>query len=215
MTIIEMIDRLDDILMVYADESNYHQTTRRCEFVTNNVDEETFYEFDGDAKLANEGLCIIEKIRKTLRDEDKTQKGIRGMKINTKITISKNSNDEIHIRIKDSVSNVEFVDVEMSLADFAAAITGLAMVNAVADVRGLEYVGKQKVIEKRTAIAPRMGYDRNDMKRWLNKNCQEDGWIIDDYLGPQGSITSVDEGTLLRYWVYKYVETEHLKGDGQ
>jgi hypothetical protein len=105
------------------------------------------------------------------------------MKIKAKITISKNSNDEIHIRVKDSASNIEFVDVGMSLADFAAAITGLAMVDAVADVRGLDNVGKRKIIEQRTAIAPRMGYDRNDMKSWLNKDCQEEGWIIDDYLG--------------------------------
>lgn len=130
------------------------------------------------------------------------------MKINTKITISKNSNDEIHIRVKDTVSNIEFVDIAMSLADFAASITGLAMIDTATDVRGLEHVGKHKVVEQRTVVAPRMGYDRNDMKKWLNENCQEEGWIINDYLGSQGSIQSVDEGTLLRYWVYKYVKQD-------
>jgi hypothetical protein len=68
MKITQLLDKLDDILMVYTDETNYHQTTRRCEFVSNNVTEETFCEFDGDSELANEGLCITKKIREILSD---------------------------------------------------------------------------------------------------------------------------------------------------
>lgn len=62
----KIIDELDSILMYYADEGSYTCTKRECYFVTNNVTEETFTEFDGDSKLANRGLQLVKKLRDIL-----------------------------------------------------------------------------------------------------------------------------------------------------
>lgn len=59
----KLISELETILNSYAEDSNYSTTTRQCEWISNGVTEETFYEFDGDSTLAKRGLEIIIQLK--------------------------------------------------------------------------------------------------------------------------------------------------------
>jgi hypothetical protein len=130
------------------------------------------------------------------------------MKIDAQVTISRQSNNEVHITLVDSASRIEFVDVKLSLEEFANAITGLSYIECEADVRRLDVVGKRKVTSLRTVICPLDTYDKGRLRAWLEESCQEDGWEIDSYLGSQGSVSHTSEGTRLHYAVYRYEEIE-------
>ena len=58
----ENFEALKSILECYADDDDYYETTRSCEWVTNGVTEETFHQFDGDASEAKLGLKILQKL---------------------------------------------------------------------------------------------------------------------------------------------------------
>lgn len=60
---IKLINELETILESYADDDNYSKTVRQCEWVSNGVTEETFYEFDGDSTLTKRGLEIIAQLK--------------------------------------------------------------------------------------------------------------------------------------------------------
>lgn len=137
------------------------------------------------------------------------------MKFNGTISISRNSNDLINIRIKDDPSRTEFIDVEMSMEDFAHAITGLSGVAVEGEVRGLDRIGKERVRESRSVLQPKelTHKPREKTVEWLKANCQEEGWILDTHLGSQGSLKSDGIGnTTINYSVYKYVD---VKGENE
>jgi len=124
------------------------------------------------------------------------------------ITITRNSNDEVNIRLKDSASRTEFVDVSLSLRDYALLLTGLSHVEVAGEVRGLDKVGKTRVTERRSITCPIESHDKKALTQWLIDNCQEDGWQLDSYLGSQGSVVYKDGVTVLNYSVTKYVEED-------
>lgn len=127
------------------------------------------------------------------------------------ISITRSSNNMINIRLRDKLSRTEFVDVQMTLEDFASAVTGLAEVDVVGDVRGLDRVGKVKVLESRQTTYPGNSYDdRSKQESYIIENCQEDGWELLPALRSQGSIQKGTTGEiLLKYSVVKYVEQEN------
>jgi 2-keto-4-pentenoate hydratase/2-oxohepta-3-ene-1,7-dioic acid hydratase in catechol pathway len=124
------------------------------------------------------------------------------------VTISRASDDLIRIKFQDCNSRIEFAEVAMSAADFANALTGLAHQEADLKVRGLNNVGKVLVSEKRKITCLGSNYDRKYLKEWLRDNAKEEGWLVDDYLGSQGSVAYHNGETILNYWVYKYVDPE-------
>ena len=113
------------------------------------------------------------------------------------------------IRLTDEASGTEFVEVTLTLEQFTQAITSL-QITAPAEVHGLEYVGKTKVTERRTIELPKQmqNSDRPEMSAWLAEAGKEDGWIVDLYLGSQGSIQYADGKTFLMYRVYRFVEQQ-------
>lgn len=111
----------------------------------------------------------------------------------------------IAIEIYDTASRTTFCKMQIGMADFAAALTGQSQVPAQIEVRGLANVGLLKVSESRTATVSGRFHDRKFLQQWLTENCQEDGWVIDSYLGSQRSITWSDENTILNYSVHKFV----------
>ncbi len=127
------------------------------------------------------------------------------MNIKANISISRWSNDRIGITIQDEASNIQFVDVSMNFSDFAEAITGHSNMPCEGEVRGLQYVGMERVCENRTVEYPLGGYNKADMRAWLETNCQEDGWLVNGYLGSQSSVIHKDGKTFLNYSVTKYV----------
>lgn len=125
------------------------------------------------------------------------------------VTISRNSNDEVNLRIHDGASGIEFVDIQLTLENYAMLITGLSRVEATGEVRGLDKVGKTRVIEKRSVVCPIGGYDKKVFQQWMIDNCQEEGWELDSYLGSQSSMALNDKGErVLNYSVTKYVGVE-------
>ena len=124
------------------------------------------------------------------------------------VTISRASNRRVYIKIEDRASKIQFVEVAMSLEDFGAAVTGLDMQEADLEVRGLHNVGKFRVSEKRRIECPLKTYDKGVLVAWLKANAQEEGWILDTYLGSQGSVNWAGDKTILNYGVTKFVEQE-------
>jgi len=123
-----------------------------------------------------------------------------------KLTISRNSNDVINITIVDDLSGIQFVDVALDLASFAQAITGCARIHGDMKVRELDHVGLQKITEPRSIVCPLGICDRKILSKWLSDNAQENGWILDAYLGSQHSIgSSAGNGVILNYKVIKYI----------
>ena len=122
-----------------------------------------------------------------------------------KVTISRCSDDTIRIRFEDIASSIEFAEVTMTPEAFGSAITGLSSQDAELEVRGLQFVGKQRINELRQIECPLKTYDRKEMENWLRDNAQEDGWMVNTYLGSQSSIKHKDGKTILNYSVTKYV----------
>lgn len=124
-----------------------------------------------------------------------------------KITISRCSDDSVRIGITDDASGIDFVEAIMTKEAFASALFGLAYVPVNIDVIGLEHVGKKRIYEKRTVVCPLDGWaDRETLRKWLEDNCEEEGWILDSYLGSQSSISYKNGKTVLHYGVTKYVD---------
>jgi len=130
------------------------------------------------------------------------------MKFNGKISISRNNHNEINIRIRDDAARLEFLDVKMTPEDFTFLITGQAHVPITGEVKGLDVVGKVKVMEERKVTTPSY-MSRDRAEEWLLQNCQEEGWIINNNLGSQTSMkfNHADNNHTLNYSVYKYIET--------
>lgn len=129
--------------------------------------------------------------------------------IEAQLTISRCSDGTITIRLEDKASRIEFFDGSISPEQFGEAVTGLASRPLTAEVRGMNFIGKRFVFEKRQVVYPGLLWDdREVMSTWLRQNCQEEGWIIDSYLGSQGSVVTRNDKVFLNYGVCKYVEDE-------
>jgi hypothetical protein len=133
------------------------------------------------------------------------------MKFEGNISITRDSRNNVNIRLRDKKSRTEFVDVHMSLEDYAMLITGLAEVGVAGEVRGLETVGKKKVMESRSVFISKDSVERNyspsKFEEYIKDNLQEEGWSISASLRSQRSIVHDGKGgTTLNYGVYKYVE---------
>jgi hypothetical protein len=123
------------------------------------------------------------------------------------LSISNPSTGGVNIRVEDELSGAQFLDLTISHEEFSRALGHLSSRPCEFEVRGLAYIGKQRVTEQRTAIAPDLGYDRQKYAAWLTENAQEEGWMLNTYLGSQSSIAAQKDGTqLLHYSVTKYVE---------
>lgn len=134
---------------------------------------------------------------------------------NVSITISKLhhsfSEDSIQIELVCEKSYTHFCTIKMTLEDFAKAITGMGHIKVFADLRGLQYVGKRRIREERTVLYPFTSlstHKREEMEKWLEENCQEEGWILDSYLGSRSSISYAENVRFynLHYSVYKYID---------
>jgi hypothetical protein len=130
------------------------------------------------------------------------------MIINGRMGLSRRSDDKICIEVEDEASGVKFLVAEIEPYDFAQLITGLHGVKAQCHVKGLDFVGRKKVREARSVICGIDSYNNDKLREWLLENCQEEGWIIDSYLGSQNSISRCHEGTRLNYSVYRYQDFE-------
>jgi hypothetical protein len=120
--------------------------------------------------------------------------------------ISRNSRGKVGIEVKDVLSRTTFLELELTLEQFASVVTGMYISDVGGTVEGLQNVGKKRVREDRSVTLDFSVYEREYLVKYLLENCQEDGWTIDTYLGSKDSIKHKDNKTILSYSVYKYVE---------
>jgi hypothetical protein len=129
-------------------------------------------------------------------------------KITAEVTISRTSNDVIKMTIHDETSGEQFVEVNFTYEQFAKCITNLHQTDIPCIVKGLDKVGKKKIVERRHVIYPGSSYDSKEkMSQWLFDNCQEEGYYISTYLGSQRcifSVTTQEDQTWLNYTINKY-----------
>jgi len=136
------------------------------------------------------------------------QDGLKG-----KITISRvrgggsTEDGPIQITIQDEDALIEFVQINVSLADFTEAVTGLAYTPCAFSVRGLDKVGKKR--EHRTFEFPLPDGSFNHKKtacEVLPTVCPE-GWTARDLFNSQDSFFQKDgkvwARTLIMRWVDK------------
>ncbi|HAT1526563.1 TPA: hypothetical protein PC505_002452 [Morganella morganii] len=130
-----------------------------------------------------------------------------------KITITRPSygdgREVINIQVRDGMSRIKFLEVEIDLADFSKVLTGLSETDCKLSVKGLDKVGKVKVVQVRQAICPGGLRRKEELEQWLKENKQEEGWILDSYLGNKSSVEYAENGSLLRYQVIKYIEADN------
>jgi len=128
------------------------------------------------------------------------------MNIEARVTISRGSDDMIRIAVECASSHARFVEVKMDCEGFAKAVTGQGFIHCTAEVRGLDVVGKKRVVERRRVVAPDLGMvDRKEYERWLKEEYHEAGWIVDPALRSQGSISYDGFGrTHLNFSVERY-----------
>lgn len=114
----------------------------------------------------------------------------------------------VNITLTDESSSIQFVDIELSYAAFGELVTGGSYMLLDAELRGLENVGKKFVHERRSIHCPLQDtYKREPLQAWLEEHGKEEGWIVNSYLGSQGSVVSKygTPGCTLHYQVFKYV----------
>lgn len=117
---------------------------------------------------------------------------------------------QLSIVLRDEASRVQFVEITVSLEDFMDCLTGHHLDSVDFEVRNLSWVGKKKVMEKRQIVCPLKGfknsYSKTELQEWLLKNAQEEGWIINPFLGSQSSVKWDGDKAILNYTVYKFVD---------
>lgn len=131
--------------------------------------------------------------------------------IECELYIGRDNRNIFNIEVKDESSGARFLRISMSAEQFALAITGLCTSGITAEVSGLDRVGKLKVRQPRRREFtgdPKITYDTDGLSNWLKENHQEEGWILDTYLGSKNSRQNVGDKTFLNYAVYKYVDVE-------
>jgi hypothetical protein len=125
----------------------------------------------------------------------------------------------ISIKIRDATSRIDFVTIEVPLANFAEALTGLSEVEARLTVRGLGNVGKVRESQPVTFVLTDeymtkyslQSYDRVGIKAHLEHDPEgrfhEAGWELSTYLGTQNSITpNSPDGIRINTSRVRYVE---------
>ncbi|HBM2815673.1 TPA: hypothetical protein LU109_003585 [Enterobacter hormaechei subsp. xiangfangensis] len=115
----------------------------------------------------------------------------------------------IEVTIRDSISGISFVTAELTLEDFALALTGRSMVDCDLTLKALNRVGMRKLTESRELRWLSNIYSKDDCARAVREVfVEEDGWLLDPYLGHKGQITQEGDTTVIKYSVYKFVPVE-------
>lgn len=108
--------------------------------------------------------------------------------------------------IKDSASSIVFTEVTLTLENYARLITGLAEVECTHSTLISDHIGKKRIREVRKKTCPNLGHNRKAYVDWLEENAQEDGFVLDTYLGGQDSVKYKGNTVELTYCVHKFVD---------
>jgi len=115
-----------------------------------------------------------------------------------KVTIGRyvnTGNDRIYIEITDVQSGATFVHVELSLADFAMAVTGLSMVNGEMELHGLDVLGKERQMKHETVSVENVNLKYEDLVK-LAAPFEVDGWRNLLHKGSRFDVTKNKKGEM-------------------
>jgi len=125
----------------------------------------------------------------------------------------------VRVAIRDQSSRVEFVQLDIPLAGFAEALTGLSEVECRLKVRGLDRVGKVRETERVTFALSDDYLKKHSLSRYERELLvahirqdpegifHEEGWELSTYLGSQNSITpNHPDGIRINTTKVRYVE---------
>lgn len=93
---------------------------------------------------------------------------------------------KIAIRIDDESSGIEFLEIEIGLAEFAEAVTGHGHVPCEYDTRGLANIGKQRVVKTERVPYSFNGKYDTEARKAAVAPFEVDGWEC-NYLGDVGN----------------------------
>lgn len=126
------------------------------------------------------------------------------------LSIARGSNDRVSIRVQDEASRVQFLLVDLSLEDFARAVTAMHVSGASAEIRGLDLVGLRHEIKHEVVPFDCYGgdYDARAARASAALRAYEvDGWRGDVADLFNGHRTVRDEGQLVAFH-------RHVREDG-
>ena len=136
-------------------------------------------------------------------------------KLKGNISISKDSEGVVNIRVQDEESRAHFIDIEMTKEEFADALFGLAARPVEFTLDKVERVGKRKVTQSIKLEMPLKDYSYGEEKRKMAKEIilrfalkqieeTGKGWVADLYLRSQTTFTRVGDreyvNTTMSYW---------------
>lgn len=92
-----------------------------------------------------------------------------------KVTVCGTGEQYMKITVEDELSGIEFLSADMSLEDFAKALTGQGFMPTEYELRGLENIGKE--CQHKTVLMPH-SFDASDedIDEAIGKH-EVDGWI--------------------------------------
>lgn len=130
-----------------------------------------------------------------------------------KITISRwTSNKEpchgVRITVEDATSKVEFLEVSLTMEQFALAVTGIGCVPCAIDLRGIENVGKQRETKTEQVFIPDHDLSERDKIAVAAVMKHEvDGWRArrEDATNHHNYAGRVEGGTLQRVHFSRFV----------
>lgn len=124
----------------------------------------------------------------------------------TRRNVSKGS-DYINISIRDNLSSIEFVDIDISFASFAEAITGRGFVPCSLKVNHLDCVGKKYEGKRFEFEMPEHSLgNRKDIANQTAKELCPDGWIPRYYFGSQDSFFEKDGKKYARCYIERWLD---------
>lgn len=123
------------------------------------------------------------------------------MQIDISRCSSNEREDFITVRLTDRGSSISFVEVEVSMADFAAAVTGHGAIPCTGEVRGLQLVGTTH--EAKTVVVPGLTHETWKVRAQLVAEYEVDGWKADMAEGMNHHRVRGVDG--YEVWFHRYV----------
>ena len=131
------------------------------------------------------------------------------MDITGTITIScrRGEEDYMSITLVDGASRISFLDIKMTLEEFAKAVTGQGFIPFNGTARNFGNLGKQKITEDFEFKMPSNDFiNRKESAAVEAKRVCPEGWLIDTYFGSQSSFVEKGGDCWASTSIYKFVE---------
>lgn len=131
-----------------------------------------------------------------------------------KITISRiSSNQENYLPIKITIDDVDavtqFLEIEMSLENFAECLTGLAARPCEFKTRGLQNIGKKREMADFTIELPEGTINRRNSEEVATERAEKlcpDGWIVSTYFNSQSSFYRENGKEYARTNIFRWID---------